>query len=866
MNSNHQHKSPPKILEWILGKLYPDRDHYTSVGDFDELFNDYCNKKSRIYAVFWYILQLILAIPYFAKNKIYWGITMFKNNFKIALRNLMKYKSFSFINIFGLSIGLTCAIMVYLWVTDELSYDRFHENHENIYRVEQDYYYNNQVYHVGVTALPIGPAFKENIADVEVFTRYWSFGKQLLNNGKESFYEEGISAVDPAFLNMFNFPLAIGEVDQVLESKNSAVISERTANKLFGNENPIGKTFKLNNNFEFIVSGVVKNPPENTVLKFNVLVPIEFLRNTKMWSDSWFNNSLSTYIKVNENADLSMIKSIMDKKVAERSEAPPTFMFFPLKDRRLYSYFGYDHSPDRIKYIYIFSSIGIFVLFIACINFMNLSTARSSTREKEIGLKKVIGANRQGLIRQFIGESVLTAFLSLFFAVIFISLLLDSFNEIMGKTFTIDVWFQPNIIIGAITITFIAGILSGIYPSLILSSAKPVSAIKNENSGKKSGSYFRKTLVIVQFALSSFLIAGTLIVFNQLQYMNTKDIGFNKNNLVMLESQTVTKENITIFNNEIKNIPGIFNSTLSSRAPIESGSNSNGFEWTGKDPGINFTAHFTFVNYNYFDVMGIKIIKGRSFGKEYPGDEFTTREDTVGNFIINKKLAEMIGVEDPIGLDFKLWNNKGKIVGVTDDFNYETLDKKIEPMIFLADPTPQGDILIRLNTANMSSTISELEKKWKEIIPAHPFNLIFFEQELERLYKDQTDVGNLSILFSSIAIIIALLGLFGLVAFAANRRKKEFGIRKVLGATEKNIIKLISKEFLILISISNILAIPIIYFSMNRWLMNFEYRINIGITIFIYSIIITTLLALLIILIQALKAARRNPVENLRSE
>lgn len=866
MSYNNQHNTPPKILEWILGMMYPDKDHYTSLGDFDELYNDSCRRKNKLYAIFWYIGQLIIAIPYFLKNKIYWGITMFKNDIKIAFRNILKYKTFSFINIFGLSIGLTCALLIYLWVNDEFSYDRFHEDYENIFRVEQDYYYNNQVYHVGITAFPIGPAFKSDLAEVEEFTRYWSFGTQLLNNGKESFYEEGITVVDPTFLKMFNFPLVFGDVETVLEQKNSAVITERTAFKLFGSEDPIGKTLRLNSDIEFIITGVAKNPPDNTVLNFNVLLPVEFLKGGRMWSDSWFNNSMSTYIKVKKDADLELIKSTMDKKVATLSESPPTYMLFPLKDRRLYSYFGYNHSPDMIRYIYIFSSIGIFVLLIACINFMNLSTARSSTREKEIGLKKVIGARRSGLIKQFIGESIFTALIAMLIAVIMISLSLNLFNELIGNNFSLDIWLNPEIILGCIIITLLAGILSGIYPSLILSSAKPVTAVRGENSGKKNASYFRKTLVIVQFTLSSFLIAGTIVVFNQLNFMSKKDLGFNKNNLVMLESQRNSRENITRFNNEIKSIPGVQISTLSSRAPVQGGNNSNGFEWTGKDPELNFTAHYTFVSFNYFDAMGIDIIKGRSFGEKFPSDGFDSRTDTVGNFIINKAMAEMMGVENPIGLDFKLWSNRGKIVGVTDDFNFETLDKKIEPMIFLAQAAPQGSILIRLDPTNMNATVSALEKKWKETIPAYPFNLFFFDQELEKIYKDQNQIANLSIIFSSIAILIALLGLFGLVAFAANKRRKEFGIRKVLGATEQNIIGLVSKEFLLLIILANIIAIPIVYYGMNKWLLNFEYRIDIGIMIFIYSIIITTFLAMFTIYIQAKKAARKNPVENLRTE
>lgn len=791
---------------------------------------------------------------------------MFRNYLITALRTIFRQKGFSLINIMGLALGLACALLILLWIQHELSFDRFHKNTDRLYRVEEDQFYSGEVYHVTVTPWPSGPVWKEEIPEVEDACRVTWSGGMLFRDDEELFYENNVIAADSTFFNLFSFPLKTGDPARVLSDPWSVIISEEIAEKYFGNENPVGKSLTVNNQYEFTVSGILGEIPNNSILNFEIILPFEFMKETGRYNESWGNNSITTYLMLNEHAFIDSVNAKMTRIVWTRNEGSDTqFILAPLVDVHLHQYFGYGHDPGAIVYVYIFSAIALFVLLIACINFMNLSTARSANRAREIGLRKTAGASRRAVIVQFFGESVLLALISMVFALLIVISILPVFNNISGKELELNSLFSLKFILSMLLVTVLAGFISGIYPALYLSAFRPIRVLKGDlSTGMRSGR-LRKVLVVIQFSLSVFLIIGTVVVYRQLNYMKNKDLGYDREHLFYVYMRGDIKEKYYTLKDELLRNPEVVNVTAGGHTPHQIGSNSSGADWEGKDPDLEVLFGYNPVDYDYVETMGIEMVSGRNFSKEYPSDIF---HDTIGNFVINEEVARIMGVEDPVGHPFSFWIIHGRVIGVMKNWHFHSVRTKIEPLVIITAPIEWlSHLIVRIAPGDIGRSMKEIEKTWNEVIPDYPFDYRFVDEELDRIYRSEERLGSLLKYFTILAIVIACLGLFGLASFTAEQRTREIGIRKVMGARVRTVMILLSREFTALVLVSCLLAIPAAWVLMDRlFLQNFEYRTNMAWWVFAGAAIAALLIAFLTVSYQALRASLANPADALRYE
>jgi predicted permease len=790
---------------------------------------------------------------------------MLKNYLLIAFRNIIKNIGFSLINILGLSIGITATLLILLWVQDELSFDRFHENAENLYQVEEDQYYSGEVYHVTVTPYPSGPVWKEEIPEIKDACRYqWPSG-MLFRYGEKAFYEGGCVAVDQSFFSMFSFPLIKGDKQTVLTEPFSTVLTDETAKKYFGNDDPIGKILMVNNKYEFTVSGVVEKPPKNSTLSFDILVPFDYLKEVGEFNDGWGNNSIRTYVQLHENAITDTVNRKLTRIVRNHNpESNTDFLVLPFTRIHLHQYFGYGHDPGAIVLVYIFSIIAAFVLLIACINFMNLSTARSANRAREIGMRKVMGGTRQNLIFQFFGESFLLTIISMILALILTGTILSIFNDITGKELTFQHLLNYKFIIGLIILTFVTTFIAGIYPSVFLSSFKPVNILKGELSKGARGGLFRKILVIFQFTLSVFLIIGTVVIYKQLIFMRNIDLGFNKEHILYIYLRGDIKNNYYTLKEELVKNPVVTGVSATMHTPTHIGSNSGGADWEGKDPELHTLIGFSAVDFDYIETLQIDILAGRSFSKDYSTDLAT---DSTGTFLVNEEVAKIMGVENPVGMRFDFLGLNGKIIGVMKNFHYQSVRNKIEPLaLVVSDVRWFNSMIIKIGPGDVIKAMKEITDTWNKIMPQYPLEYHFVDEDYDNMYRTDVRMGKIIQYFTFLAIIIACLGLFGLVSFTAEVRTREIGIRKVMGARMIKIIYLLSAEFTQLVLISCLLAIPVAYFVMKQFLQEFAYHTSLNWWIFSLAGIAALVIAILTVSYQSVRVSLINPAQSLRYE
>ena len=787
---------------------------------------------------------------------------MFKNYFKVALRNIVKHKGYSLINIAGLAIGLACCLFIWIWVQDELSYDKFHENSPYLYRVEENQYYSGRVYHVTVTPYPLAPALKGDFPEIEDATRYVGVGGQLLRYGDKAFFESRIRAVDPSFFRMFTFPFVKGNSETALDDLYSIVISEEIAEKYFGEEDPIGKVIQANNRIDFKVTGVMKNVPSNSYLQFNVVIPYALLKKMGAVNESMGSNSIATFVQLQKGASLQQVNDKIRGFIKKHVPGSVTDLELALYSRiHLHQYFGYEKEGMQVKYVYIFSVIAMFVLMIACINFMNLSTARSANRAKEVGMRKVVGALKNHIIRQFYGESIIYACIALIFAFALVVILMPSFNNLSGKEISLDVLGNWQILLGFIGITLFTGLVAGSYPALFLSAFQPVKVIKGSLRSGSGGSLFRKVLVVVQFALSIFLIIGTAVVYKQLQYMKNRDVGYDKEHLVYIPMRGQTGRHYAALKNALERDPRILGVTGSSHRPSNIGSNSSGADWEGKDPDQVVLIGMSSVDFDYTETIGIELVEGRSFSEEYATDQAEA-------FIVNEEVAKLMGKESVVGERFSFAGKDGHIIGVMKNFHYYSLRNKIEPLAIYLRPASDGFYytFIRIPPENISGSLDFVRETWQSVIPNFPFDYNFLVEDFEYYYRSEERMIGLLKYFSILAVFIACLGLFGLASFTAEQRTKEIGIRKVLGASPSQITLMLCKEFFFLVLLANIISWPVAYFVMRNWLQDFAYRTSLGVFTFVMTMVLALVIALLTVSFQAVKAAVANPVNALKYE
>lgn len=851
---------PSRLGLWLLTTAYGDSEHFPLIGDFEEIYSEVVAEKGGFAASLWYWGQIVKSLPSFISNSLYWSVAMLKNYLKVILRNIRKHKGYSFINITGLAIGMACCLLISIWVLDELSYDRFHTNASLLYRVEEDQQYSGRVFHVTVTPHPLGPALVEEIPEIVDATRYVWSGGLLFRYGEKAFFEYSIRAVDPSFFQMFSFPFIKGDKNQALESAHSIVISEDIAEKYFGEKDPLGKVITVNNTHEFTVDGVIKNVPHNSIFQFDVLIPYAFLETIGRTNLEFGSNSIGTYVQLSPNATMDQVNAKITGFIkAKVPDSVTDLTLKPFTSIHLHSYWGYEKDAGAIQYVYMFSIIALFVLLIACINFMNLSTARSSNRAKEVGMRKVVGALKSHLIRQFYGESMVFAFIALIIAVIIVTIMLPVFSDFADKDLSWNVGGITTILIGLIAITFFTGLVAGSYPALFLSAFQPVKVIRGTLKSGAASSWFRKILVVVQFSLSILLVIGTVVVYQQLTYMKNKRLGWDREHLVYIPLRDDVRKVYDTLKTELKKDPLVLNVTASSQLPSNIGSNSSNFDWEGKDPNFTTLISNNSVDFDFIDTLKIEMKEGRSFSKQYSSD-------ATSGFIINEEVANLIGRDSVVGESCMFFGRKGTIIGVMKNWHYQPVRNKIEPLAIYIAPEWNRVMLIRIPSGDISESIKSIEQVWKRVIPTYPFEYYFLDENFDQMYRAEESIGTLLKYFTVLAVFVACLGLFGLASFTSEQRTKEIGIRKVLGAKVSNITALLCREFFLLVIVSNVIAWPAAYFLMKSWLQGYAYRTSLSVFIFMAAMGIALLVALMSVSFQAIRAATANPVESLRYE
>ncbi|MBS1528039.1 MAG: ABC transporter permease [Bacteroidetes bacterium] len=789
---------------------------------------------------------------------------MIKNYLKVAFRNLFRNKFFSAINILGLALGMACSILILLWVQNELSVDNYHTNGKNLYAIIERQYYDNKVtgqYNVpGVLANEMKKVFPE----VQYATGMDNNDQNTFQVGDKILKLNG-AAADSDVFKMFSYKLLEGDAKTALNTPSSIAISRKMAEDFFGSpQAAIGKTIRYENKETFNITAVFENVPENSSIKFEYLINwFQYLKENG-WAKDWGNNGPRAFIQLRPDAN----PAAFDKKITHFMDAYNKYQTKAFREQLGIQKFGdvYLHSDlkdgkvsgGRIEYVQLFTIVAVFILLIACINFMNLTTARSVKRSREIGVRKVVGAVRPVLIRQFIGEAILLTFLAVIVAVALVTVLLPVFNSITEKQIAYP-FARLTFWLGLILLTFITGLVAGSYPALFLSSFNPVTVLKGTLKLSPGAAWFRKGLVVFQFVMSIILIIGTIVISKQVNYIQNKNLGFDRENLLYVPIEGDLPAKYETFKNEALNMPGIKDVSRMTSTPVNIGSSTIGVNWDTKDPNQNIMFSQTAVGYDFVKTMGLKMAQGRDFSPSYGTD--TT------NYLINETALARLPYKDPIGRNFTMWGKKGKIVGIIKDFHFNSLHNPIYPLVVHLDANASfGNIIIRTKPGQTKEAIASIEKLCKELNPKFTVSYEFADLQYKKMYDNEQIVSKLSDAFAVLGIFISCLGLLGLAMFTAEQRTKEIGIRKVLGASVGSLFTLLSREFVILVVISLIIATPFAWLAMNHWLLHYNYHIDIAWWIFLLAGVIAVLITLITVSFQATKAALMNPIKSLRSE
>lgn len=785
---------------------------------------------------------------------------MIQNYLKIAYRNLMRHKVFSLINISGLALGMTCSILILLWVKDELSVDRFHADLDNLYRVmETQKYPGSDNFTTEATPALLAEALEAEMPEVKhaVRSTTWPW-QQLFAYGDKSLKVNG-RYTDPEFFEVFTFPLLHGDAKSVLAQPRSVVISETVARQFFNSpEEAMGKLFRINESQSYKVTGVMQDVPKNSTMQFDYVMPVEDWINSpgNEWLQEWGNNALRTFLQLQPGTDIAAFNEKVKPFIQNYHEESTTEVFVqPVADMYLYNDFreGKDGFIERVR---LFSVVAVFILVIACINFMNLATARSSKRAKEVGVRKAIGASKGSLVRQFMVESVLMAFLALFVAVNLAGILLPDFNDLTGKYISLD-FTDPTLVLLLLGVALLTGVLSGSYPAFFLSSFDPAKVLKGTVKVGSRVAGVREGLVVFQFILSALLIISTLVAYLQLNYIRTKNIGLDRENLVYVPLEGALRDRYDVVKRELQNTPGVLNVTASDQPPISVGNSTGGIEWKGKDPNTNVLFSVMSVDYDFIETMDVKLLEGRTFSREFGTD--------TASFIINKEAARLMQMQDPVGQWLK-WSIEGRVIGVIDNFHTTSMHIPAQPLILRLHPDFDNLLFVRLEAGQTKQALAAIEQIVKRHNPAYPFEYHFLDEDFEKMYKAEAIMGQLTKYFAGIAIFISCLGLFGLALFTAEQRTKEIGVRKVLGASVASIVYLLSKDFLKLVLIANLIALPLGWYFMTNWLNDYADRMELSWWIFAVAFIATVIIAIVTLSFHAIKTAVANPVNSLRTE
>lgn len=810
---------------------------------------------------------------------------MIKNYLKIAWRNLVRNKTFSIINIVGLATGLACFILIALYVTDELNYDRHNEKADRIYRVNSDIRFGGTDLKLAVNSDMMGATLKKDYPQVEQYVRFYnSTGSKLVKKNKEFINEPAVTHADSTLFDVFTLPAITGDTKNALNEPNTVVITQSTANKYFGTTDVVGQTIETNENNSTLykVTAVIRDIPRNSHFNFDFIFSMD---NVEYGWGNFLSHNFQTYILLKPGTDSKAFEKnftqLIDKYILPQAkqfmqinsmeEFAKTgnkleYSLMPMTDIHLRS----DRFPElgvnsNIQYIYIFSAVALFILLIACVNFMNLSTARSANRAKEVGIRKVLGTQKKSLIGQFLTESILMVFAGLILALLLVWFSISYFNDISGKSLAMTELFKPGYLLFLFLIPFVVGGLAGSYPAFFLSSFQPVNVLKGKiNKGFRKNT-LRSGLVVFQFFTSIVLIIGTIVVFRQLNFIQNKKIGFNKDQVLVINGTAVMGSNTDAFKNEIAKMSGVKAASFAGYLPVSNSSRSDNTFSTEAvmDEKNGFNMQVWNIEYDYIPTLGMEILKGRNFSKAFGIDST--------GIIINESTAKLIGYDDPIGK--KLYSSDGNagnntaytIIGVVKNFNFESLRQNIGPLCMRLGFNKWATAF-KVSAGDVQGLVKNIESKWKSMAPGMPFSYQFLDEAFDNMYRAEQRIGKVALSFAILAILIACLGLFGLATYMAEQRTKEIGVRKVLGASVPDIISMLSKDFVKLVLIAAVIAFPVAWFAMNKWLQEFAYRIDIGWWVFMIAGLAAIVIALVTVSFQAIKAAIANPVKSLRTE
>ena len=785
---------------------------------------------------------------------------MFKNYLKTTFRNLWKNKGYSMLNIGGLAVGIACAALILLWVEDELTFNHYFSNRDNLYKIKDRQTYDGQTFTFDATPGPLAKGMKSEIPGIKNTARSTWDDFLLFSLGDKTIYERG-NYVDAPFLTMFQLQFIQGNAKDAFTQLHSLVISEKMALKFFGNTQVVGKSLKVDNKQDYIITGVFKDLPENVSFSFEWLAPFKIFEDKNNWLTQWGSNGIITYAETQSNSDIKAINNKLYNYIQSKDKNMIAKMsIYPMNRWRLYDSFENGNEvPGRIKYVNLFTIIAWIILIIACINFMNLSTARSEQRAREVGVRKVLGAGKSKLIGQFLGESLFLSLISAVIAILLIYFSLSAFNGIVEKQLSVDI-FQPLHLGALLLIAIFCGLVAGSYPAFYLSSFNPVNILKGiklKNAG--SAGYIRKGLVVLQFSISVILIISTVIIYQQIIHVKSRNLGYNKQELIYTSLQGDMRKHFNAIKTDLQATGLVQNASLSNSRIIQLGSNTADFQWEGKDPNKQVLITIEGVSPEYISTMGMKLKAGRDFYSDIRTDS--------NNVIINETLAKIINKKDIIGTIIDWGGRKITVTGVVNDFIYNDMYSSPAPLIMGADTSNTNWMTIRFNKGtDLAMAIPAVEKVIKSYNPGYPFEYRFVDAEFDKIFKTETLIGKLAGIFSALAIFISCLGLFGLAAYTAERRTKEIGVRKVLGASTQALATLLSRDFLQLVGISCLISFPLAWWAMNKWLQGFAYRIEIHWTVFVFSGMLAMLIAVSTVSFQAIKAAIANPVKSLRTE
>jgi len=854
---------PPKISNWLLSKIQSDYAYSPTLGDLEEEFLYICQKEGIRKAKYWYRWQVIKSIPSSIKHKIYWSFIMLKNYLKISFRNLKKQKVYSVITISGLALGLAVFILFALMSNFLGNFDRFHEKAERIYSVVQVFPGGiDGDQHSAITPSPLLPALKTEFPEIEKVSRFYPQGRTIVKYQDKIIYENGIKFADPDFLSIFTFEMKMGNAETALSKPYSAVLTEKTASKYFGNENPIGKFLSLDNKIDVIVTGITKNAPKNSTVNFNILVSMETANSFYSWIDDWKEKKQGAFLLLSKGVNPNQLEekfpTIINKYYADSPDSPKRLYLFPLPDFFLKSteiekYWISGGASFTVLWV-----IAVLLLVIACINFMNLSTARYVTRANEVGMRKVIGANRFHLIKQFLGESTLLTFISLPLALLFFELIRPAFVAYVDNSVDISIWDKPQILILTFVVTILTGIFAGSYPAFFLSAFKPIQVLKGKIQSGKKGGRFRKISVVVQFSFSIILILITIVSIKQANHNSQVDLGYNRNQVISVEIVGEAHKNLNILKEKIMRHKDVISVSASSALPIEWDTKQQALpDGAADDEKLNM--NYYGIDYDFIEILDLKIYQGRSFSIKY---------EDANNFILNETAVKQLKWDKPIGKQLTIGDKKGTVIGIVKNFHFKSIYlTEISPTVLALEPEKFNYLLIKYSSSGELKDVRNfIGQQWNILTPDLPFEsttLNDFFQEVNSGDKTAETTGALGVL----AIFLSCMGLLGLTSFAVEQRIKEIGIRKVLGASVSRIIKMLTINFLKSVVLANIIAIPIAYLLMNR-MINFlyAYPIKIGLDIFILTAGITLLVAFMTVTSQTLKAARANPSDSLKYE